>query len=76
MSVSAFDAASTAVLIVDLQNDFLHPKGAYGRSGTSSPEIAALPSRIKPLLETVRQAGGLLFLVKNFRPGEVIIPLE
>ena len=44
MSDSAFDAASTAVLIVDLQNDFLHPEGAYGRSGTSSPEIAALPA--------------------------------
>ena len=44
MSDSTFNAASTAVLIVDLQNDFLHPEGAYGRSGTSSPEIAALPS--------------------------------
>ena len=58
MSDSLFDAASTAVLIVDLQNDFLHPQGAYGRSGTSSPEIAALPARVRPLLDTVRQAGG------------------
>ena len=58
MSDDNFDAASTAVLIVDLQNDFLHPKGAYGRSRTSSPEIAALPDRIRPLLDTVRRAGG------------------
>lgn len=58
MSDMHFDAASTAVLIVDLQNDFLHPDGAYGRSGTSSPEIAALPGRIRPLLDTVRRAGG------------------
>jgi len=58
MSEGHFEAASTAVLIVDLQNDFLHPDGAYGRSGTSSPDIAALPGRIRPLLETVRQAGG------------------
>lgn len=58
MSDSRFDAASTAVLIVDLQNDFLHPDGAYGRSGTSSPEIAALPGRVAPLLDTVRRAGG------------------
>jgi len=58
MSDAHFDAVSTAVLIVDLQNDFLHPEGAYGRSGTSSPEIAALPGRLRPLLETVRQAGG------------------
>ena len=58
MSGSAVDPASTAVLIVDLQNDFLHPDGAYGRSGTGSPEIAALPARIRPLLDSVRQAGG------------------
>ena len=58
MSDDQFDAASTAVLIVDLQNDFLHPEGAYGRSGTSSPEIVALPGRIRPLLDSVRLAGG------------------
>ena len=58
MSDGHFEAASTAVLIVDLQNDFLHPDGAYGRSGTSSPDIAALPGRIRPLLDTVRQVGG------------------
>ena len=58
MSDDQFDAASTAVLIVDLQNDFLHTDGAYGRSGTSSPEIATLPGRIRPLLDSVRLAGG------------------
>ena len=58
MSDAHFDAASTAILIVDLQNDFLHPDGAYGRSGTGSPEIASLPGRIRPLLDVVRKAGG------------------
>ena len=53
-----FDPATTAVLIVDLQNDFLDPKGAYGRAGQTSPEIAALPDRILPLLDAVRAAGG------------------
>jgi len=58
MTDAHFDTASTAVLIVDLQNDFLHPDGAYGRSGTGSPEIASLPGRIRPLLDVVRKAGG------------------
>ena len=53
-----FDPETTAVLIVDLQNDFLDPKGAYGRAGQTSPEIAALPSRILPLLNAIREAGG------------------
>jgi ureidoacrylate peracid hydrolase len=57
----SFDPKTTAVLIVDLQNDFLDPKGAYGRAGQSSPEIAALPSRILPLLNAIRKAGGWVF---------------
>jgi ureidoacrylate peracid hydrolase len=34
------------LLIVDLQNDFLHPDGAYARGGQTSAEIAALPERV------------------------------
>jgi ureidoacrylate peracid hydrolase len=52
------DPKHTAILIVDLQNDFLHPKGAYGRAGQGSPEIAMLPDRLLPLLRAVRNAGG------------------
>ena len=54
----SFDPKTAAVLIVDLQNDFLDPKGAYGRAGQTSSEIADLPSRILPLLKAIRQAGG------------------
>src|SRR6056297_2659415 len=50
--------ARTGLLIVDLQNDFLHPEGAYGRAGKSSPEIAALPARVLPVAQALRQAGG------------------
>src|SRR6056300_1479494 len=58
MNDAVFDPKSTAVLIVDLQNDFLHPDGAYGRSGTTNPDIAALPEKILPLLNIVRATGG------------------
>jgi len=53
-----FDPARAAVLTIDLQNDFLHPKGAYGRAGQSAPEIAALPPRVKPVIDAIRAAGG------------------
>ena len=39
---------TTALLICDLQNDFVHSEGAYGRAGLSTPEITALPGRLKP----------------------------
>ncbi|MBY0336805.1 MAG: cysteine hydrolase [Acetobacteraceae bacterium] len=48
----------TALLLCDLQNDFLHPKGAYGRAGQTAPEIAAVVPRLVPLARQVRDQGG------------------
>ena len=77
MNDSVFDPKGTAVLIVDLQNDFLHPDGAYGRSGTTNPDIAALPEKILPLLNIVRAAGGWVvstqFTLVPGRDGEPFI---
>ena len=58
MTGSPGDPAATALLIVDLQNDFLHPEGAYARGGQTSPDIAALPDRIRPVADALRAAGG------------------
>ncbi|WP_430511402.1 cysteine hydrolase [Pannonibacter phragmitetus] len=58
MKLNTLDPARTGLLIVDLQNDFLDPKGAYGRAGQTSPDIAALPQRILPLAEALRKKGG------------------
>jgi ureidoacrylate peracid hydrolase len=70
-------ASRTALLIVDLQNDFLHPEGAYGRAGQSAPEIAALPARLKPLADLVRARGGWIvtthFTLVPGKGGEPII---
>jgi nicotinamidase-related amidase len=60
MSKASFDPKHLALLLCDLQNDFLHPEGAYGRAGQSAPEIAALPSRLAPLAHATRAAGGLV----------------
>jgi ureidoacrylate peracid hydrolase len=77
MTASKLDPATTALLTVDLQNDFLDPKGAYGRAGQSAPEIAALPARIKPLADALRTKGGLVvatqFTLVPGRGGEPII---
>lgn len=74
---SRYDTTRTALLIVDLQNDFLHPDGAYARGGQSSAAIAALPARIAPLAQIVRNRGGLVmatqFTLVPGRGGEPII---
>ncbi len=54
------DAKRTALILVDMQNDFLHPKGAYGRAGQSCDAIAALPPRLRQVADAVRAAGGLI----------------
>lgn len=67
----------TALLICDLQNDFVHPDGAYARGGHSAPEIAALPARVRPLRDALRAKGGLVistqFTLVPGRGGEPII---
>lgn len=58
MTIAPLVPARTGLLIVDLQNDFLHPEGAYARGGQASPEIAGLPARIRPLADALRARGG------------------
>jgi nicotinamidase-related amidase len=72
-----FDPPRTALLLCDLQNDFLHPKGAYARAGLGAPEIAALPARLVPLAAALRARGGAvvatMFTLVPGRDGEPII---
>lgn len=47
--IERIDPARTALLLVDLQNDFLHANGAYARGGAVSETASALPARLAPL---------------------------
>ncbi len=70
------DPARSAVLTIDLQNDFLHPEGAYGRAGQRAEAITALPARIRPVIDALRKAGGV-FISAQFTlvPGPDDEPL-
>lgn len=71
------DWARTALVLVDLQNDFIHPDGAYARGGQGAADIAALPGRLKPVIAALRAAGGVvvstLFTLVPDRDGEPLI---
>lgn len=77
MSVQPASPAATALLLCDLQNDFIHPDGAYARGAQGCDDIAALPARLAPLARAVRQSGGMviatLFTLVPGRGGEPII---
>jgi len=70
-------ASTTGLLLCDLQNDFVHPEGAYGRAGQTAPDIAALPARLAPLADLMRERGGWIvsthFTLVPGKRGEPII---
>lgn len=71
------DMARAGLLLVDLQNDFLDPNGAYGRAGQGAAEIVALPARLAPLAEAFRRKGAPVlatqFTLVPGRGGEPIL---
>lgn len=75
--MTASDLSTTALMLIDLQNDFLHPRGAYGRAGQGAPAIAALPARLKPVADAMRAAGGWIvsthFTLVPGKGGEPLI---
>jgi ureidoacrylate peracid hydrolase len=50
----------TALIIVDLQNDFLAPDGAYSRGGATNPLALELPLRVARVAKAVKAGGGLV----------------
>jgi nicotinamidase-related amidase len=66
--------STTAFLICDMQNDFVHPDGAYGRAGQSAPAITDLVPRHRAVADAVRASGGwtvaTLFTLVPGRGGE------
>jgi len=77
MMATDFTPARTALMLVDLQNDFLHPDGAYGRAQCSAADIAALPARLALIAAAMRKAGGWIvsthFTLVPGRGGEPLI---
>ncbi len=49
-----------ALIIVDLQNDFLAPDGAYARGGAASAAARELPGRVAGVARALKAGGGLV----------------
>lgn len=52
--------SKVALIIVDLQNDFLSPDGAYARGGAVSAAARELPERVAGVARAVKAGGGLV----------------
>ncbi len=59
-STTQLDPRQTALIIVDLQNDFVSEGGAYHRGGAASDAARALPQRVAPVARVLKQRGGFV----------------
>ncbi len=57
MALEAIDMKSAALLVIDMQNGFVHEKGTLGISGVDTKRLAAIVPAQKRLIERCQQAG-------------------
>lgn len=63
-SMEGDQGAGTAVLCVDLQNDFCHPEGAFARSGLRVPDPSSLVANVNRITAAARRAGEMVIWVR------------
>lgn len=55
----------SALVVVDLQNDFVHPDGYFGSHGKDVSAAYELVPRVASFVEAVRQAGALVVWIRQ-----------
>jgi nicotinamidase-related amidase len=60
MTPIALTPKTTALVVVDLQNDFLAPNGAYARGGATSAQALLLPDRVARVAKALKAKGGMV----------------
>jgi biuret amidohydrolase len=63
-ALADLDPASTALVVVDMQNDFCHPEGFYHSIGRPSEPIRGAIPPIVRLLEAARRAGLIIVFTR------------
>jgi nicotinamidase-related amidase len=63
--LEAFEAAKTAVVVVDLQNDFCAPQGALGRTGMAVEPLSAVIANVNRLTRCARDLGAAIVFLQS-----------
>jgi ureidoacrylate peracid hydrolase len=58
------DPRSTALVVVDVQNDFCHPDGAFGRPGADVSMMPDMAANLRRLIEAARRRAVLILWVR------------
>ena len=66
-----------ALILIDMQNDFLNKQGAYSRAGVTSENLAKLPEQLAPVVNKYRDTGSWIisthFTLVPGKGGEPLI---
>jgi ureidoacrylate peracid hydrolase len=68
------DPTSTALVVIDVQNDFALPQGVCGQVGDDISLVAPMVARLKALIESARKAGVLIVFVRTIYDEPVLSP--
>jgi ureidoacrylate peracid hydrolase len=70
-----FDLGAAALLIVDMQNDFLHPDGWFAARGIDGTPVLAVVPAVERLASAIRRAGvPVIWLNWGVRPDRANLP--
>src|SRR5471030_1220992 len=64
------DPAKTALLIVDVQNDYCHPDGALGKLGAPTAGAMAMIPTLQTLIDAARAFGTKVIFVQTVHTEE------
>ncbi len=59
------EPGATALVVVDVQNDFTHPDGVLASCGTNMSALSQLPGKVEGLVDLARSAGVLVVWIQN-----------
>jgi ureidoacrylate peracid hydrolase len=65
----------TALIVIDMQNGFVHPEGSISALGAPSPRIADVIEENRKLIDAARHAGvPIVYTRHQFREGYLDVP--
>jgi len=68
------DPKSTALIVVDVQNDFCHPDGICAKSGDDISSTGPMVENIKQLTDAARKAGLFIVFIRTSYDQPVLSP--
>ena len=68
------DPKKSAVLVIDMQNDFCHPEGAFGKSGANLKHMHQIVPALKRFVDAARSLGVTVVHVRSFLDEKFLSP--